>query len=195
MPCCWRYHGDGMATEVNERTIWQVSAGPADRSYADRFLEHGVALIGPGDTGPWRSERSDEEFEGGFVRRFAAELRGRGHTAASDGSVDHSCGWPGCIGLPVPTAIRRCKWVGPTARPAHALVCASGAVRSRQPGVRRQPASALTYSGRGNCQVRESGCSVTTHGLASARPAEPTGGGTDTRDATARIAGARGSGT
>ncbi len=45
-----------MATEVNERTIWQVSAGPADRSYADRFLEHGVALIGPGDTGPWRPD-------------------------------------------------------------------------------------------------------------------------------------------
>ena len=58
-----------------ERTIWQVSAGPTDRSYADQFLNHGVALIGPGDPGPWRSDRSDEEFEGGFVRRFAAELR------------------------------------------------------------------------------------------------------------------------
>ena len=57
-----------------ERTIWQVSAGPTDRSYADHFLNHGVALIGPGDAGPWRSDRSDEEFEGGFVRRFAGEL-------------------------------------------------------------------------------------------------------------------------
>lgn len=38
-------------------------------------MSHGVALIGPGDTGPWCSERSDEEFEGAFVRRFAAELR------------------------------------------------------------------------------------------------------------------------
>ena len=38
-------------------------------------MNHGVALIGPGDTGPWCTERSDEEFEGGFVRRFAAELR------------------------------------------------------------------------------------------------------------------------
>ena len=64
-----------MATELNGRATWQVSAGPVDRSYADQFFEHGVALIGPGDTGPWRSERSDEEFEGGFVRRFAAELR------------------------------------------------------------------------------------------------------------------------
>ena len=37
-------------------------------------MNHGVALIGPGDTGPWGSKRSDEEFGGGFVRRFASEL-------------------------------------------------------------------------------------------------------------------------
>ena len=36
---------------------------------------HGVALIGPGDVGPWHSDRSDEEFEGGFVRRFAVVMR------------------------------------------------------------------------------------------------------------------------
>ena len=60
---------------MNENSIWQVSAGPTDRSYADQFVNHGVALIGPGDTGPWCFERSDEEFGGGFVRRFAAELR------------------------------------------------------------------------------------------------------------------------
>ena len=64
-----------MTIERNEHAVWQVSAGPTDRSYADQFLNHGVALIGPGDTGPWCSERSDEEFKGGFVRRFAAELR------------------------------------------------------------------------------------------------------------------------
>ena len=60
---------------VNKHAVWQVSAGPSDRSYADQFLNHGAALIGPGDTGPWCSERSDAEFEGGFVRRFATELR------------------------------------------------------------------------------------------------------------------------
>jgi hypothetical protein len=54
--------------------IWQISAGPASRSYADVFLKHGVALIGPGDAGPWTPERSDEEFEGSFVRRFASEI-------------------------------------------------------------------------------------------------------------------------
>ena len=64
-----------MTIEGSERTTWQVSAGPTDRSYADQFLKYGVALIGPGDPGKWREDRSDEEFEGGFVRRFADELR------------------------------------------------------------------------------------------------------------------------
>ncbi|MDD9996915.1 MAG: hypothetical protein OXQ89_04140 [Rhodospirillaceae bacterium] len=59
---------------MNAHTIWQVSGGPTDRSYADQFLNYGVALIGPGDTGPWCSEWSDE-FEDAFVRRFATELR------------------------------------------------------------------------------------------------------------------------
>ncbi len=48
---------------------------PASRSYADVFLKHGVALIGPGDAGPWKAERSDDEFEGSFVRRFASEMQ------------------------------------------------------------------------------------------------------------------------
>lgn len=53
---------------------WQISAGTASRSYADVFLMHGVALIGPGDAGPWAAERDDSVFEGGFVRRFASEV-------------------------------------------------------------------------------------------------------------------------
>ena len=55
--------------------VWQVSAGPASRSYADLLLRHGVALIGPGDSGPWKPEQDDAEFDGSFVRRFAAELQ------------------------------------------------------------------------------------------------------------------------
>lgn len=62
------------ATNAAHRVIWQVSAGPASRSYADVFLKHGVALVGPGDAGPWTPERDDNEFEGGFVRRFASEI-------------------------------------------------------------------------------------------------------------------------
>lgn len=56
------------------RAVWQISAGPAPRSYADVFLRHGVALIGPGDAGPWSADRDDAAFEGSFVRRFAAEM-------------------------------------------------------------------------------------------------------------------------
>ena len=54
------------------RAIWQISGGPPSRADAEVFLRHGVALIGPGDAGPWVSERADDEFEGGFVRRFAS---------------------------------------------------------------------------------------------------------------------------
>jgi len=54
--------------------VWQISGGPASRAYAEVFLRHGVALIGPGDAGPWAVERGDGDFEGGFVRRFASEV-------------------------------------------------------------------------------------------------------------------------
>lgn len=60
----------------NERSVWQISGGPTSRSYADVFLRHGVGLVGPGDPGPWHTERTDEDFDGAsFVRRFASELQ------------------------------------------------------------------------------------------------------------------------
>jgi hypothetical protein len=59
---------------ASSRAVWQVSAGPASRSYADVLLKLGVALIGPGDAGPWTPDRDDDEFEGAFVRRFATEV-------------------------------------------------------------------------------------------------------------------------
>jgi hypothetical protein len=49
------------------RAVWQVSAGPTSRSYTTVFLKHGVALIGPGDAGPWTPEREDSEFEYRYV--------------------------------------------------------------------------------------------------------------------------------
>lgn len=55
--------------------VWQVAAGPPDRSYADQFLKCNVALIGPGDTGPWRATGLDEDIEGWVVQRFATEIR------------------------------------------------------------------------------------------------------------------------
>jgi len=55
--------------------VWQLSGGQATRRYADVFLRYGVGLIGPGDAGPWTPERDDDEFDGGFVRRFASEVQ------------------------------------------------------------------------------------------------------------------------
>ncbi len=57
------------------QAVWQISGGSSSRSYADVFLKYGVALLGPGDAGPWRPDRSDENFDGNFVRRFASEVQ------------------------------------------------------------------------------------------------------------------------
>ena len=56
-------------------TVWQVTAGPTKRRYSEVLLRHGVALVGPGNTGPWRPDRSDDAFEGSTIRRFAVEAR------------------------------------------------------------------------------------------------------------------------
>lgn len=59
----------------SDRSIWQLSGGPASRSYAEAFVRYGVGLVGPGDPGPWDAERSDEHYDGSFVRRFASEMQ------------------------------------------------------------------------------------------------------------------------
>jgi hypothetical protein len=64
-----------MMNEEIKRSVWQISGGPTSRSYVDVFLKYGVGLIGPGDAGEWKSGRKDEEFNGGFVRRFASEVK------------------------------------------------------------------------------------------------------------------------
>lgn len=56
-------------------TVWQVGAGPENRRYTDVLLRHGVALIGPGDTGRWMPGRPDDDFGGSYVRRFATEVQ------------------------------------------------------------------------------------------------------------------------
>ena len=50
---------------------------PTNRAYADVFLKCGVALIGPGDSGPWRPDRDDDDAnaDGSSVRRFATEVQ------------------------------------------------------------------------------------------------------------------------
>jgi len=64
-----------MVTMKSNLSIWQLAGGPASRPYADVFLHYGVGLIGPGDAGTWKPECNDDEFEGGFVRRFASEMQ------------------------------------------------------------------------------------------------------------------------
>src|SRR5262245_19321326 len=59
-----------------EPMVWQVSAGPASRTYADIFLRHGVSLIGPGDPGPWTATRYDYDFAlKGYIENFAVKAR------------------------------------------------------------------------------------------------------------------------
>jgi len=58
--------------EARTAAIWQVSGGPVDRPYAGLFLKHGVALIGPGEDGPWCADRPESD---NHVRRFAEILR------------------------------------------------------------------------------------------------------------------------
>ena len=59
---------------MTSRMVWQVSAGPSARSYANVFLTYGAALIGPGDSGPWDISRDDSDLDGVLVRRFASEI-------------------------------------------------------------------------------------------------------------------------
>ena len=63
-----------MAREAT-RGVWQIGAGAANRSHVDTFLSYGVALIGPGDPGPWSPERYAEEDDERFIRRFATEVQ------------------------------------------------------------------------------------------------------------------------
>ena len=58
----------------NQPVVWQVSAGHTNRSHLKECLKFGVALMGPGDAGPWHADRPDTVFQGGLVRRFATEL-------------------------------------------------------------------------------------------------------------------------
>ena len=64
-----------MSNAGTARTVWQIAGGPGSRSYVDVFIKHGLGLIGPGDPGRWTPDRDDDEFDGGFVRRFSSEVR------------------------------------------------------------------------------------------------------------------------
>lgn len=57
------------------RAVWQIAAGPSSRTCADVFTQHEVALLAPGDAGPWSADRLDEDFDGALIRRFATEVQ------------------------------------------------------------------------------------------------------------------------
>lgn len=58
--------------------VWQIAAGDGARNYADLFLKHGLACVGPGDPGPY-DEKPENYREGQtghrpFMRPFCTEL-------------------------------------------------------------------------------------------------------------------------
>jgi len=59
---------------MEARAVWQISGKPVSRFYGELFLQYGIALIGPGDTGPWSVETVNDTRDGKFVRRFATEV-------------------------------------------------------------------------------------------------------------------------
>jgi hypothetical protein len=63
------------------RAVWQISGGPASRAYAEVFLRHGAALIGPGDapqtggrTNALRALLKAEQDRGPYFLRLANAL-------------------------------------------------------------------------------------------------------------------------
>jgi hypothetical protein len=59
---------------IGSKRVWQIGGGSAGKSCADDFLKYGVALIGPGDMGPWPGAYS-KDGSTRFLRQFAEEVR------------------------------------------------------------------------------------------------------------------------
>ncbi len=51
--------------------VWQIAAGTSDRAYFDKFMDYGVALLGPGDLGKWEDSQSErfDRFINAFGKR------------------------------------------------------------------------------------------------------------------------------
>lgn len=59
---------------MSDRRVWQIGGGSAGKSCADDFLRYGVALIGPGDLGPWPGAYAKDKTTR-FIRQFAEETQ------------------------------------------------------------------------------------------------------------------------
>src|SRR6266508_3045831 len=60
-----------------DRVVWQVSGGPADRSYVEVFLRYGVALIGPGNAAACRHVADRRDRPGRRRLRLSEPVRRR----------------------------------------------------------------------------------------------------------------------
>ncbi len=60
---------------MTNRTCRQIAGGPTDRAYADDFLKYSVALIGPGDPGPWTIDNAAWALESKayFLRKVGTD--------------------------------------------------------------------------------------------------------------------------
>ncbi len=63
-----------MADSSNTKRVWQIGGGSAGKSCADDFLKYGVALIGPGDLGPWPGAYAKDKTTR-FLRQFVEETQ------------------------------------------------------------------------------------------------------------------------
>ena len=63
-----------MITDFSKARVWQIGGGSTSKSCADDFLKYSVALIGPGDLGPWPGAYARDKTTR-FLRQFAEETQ------------------------------------------------------------------------------------------------------------------------
>lgn len=63
-----------MNGDFSNARVWQIGGGSAGKSCAEDFLRYGVALIGPGDLGPWPGAYAKDKTTR-FIRQFAEETQ------------------------------------------------------------------------------------------------------------------------
>jgi len=154
-----------------DQAIWQLSGGPVSRSYADVFVRYAVGLLGPGDPGPWHLERSDEDFDGSFVRRFASEMKAGDVVLLRTGLSKIRAVGVVAGDYEYLNQFDDVERLGPSARATHPLVRAAGGLRFWFVRIRRQPSAAfrrgLGRSGRLRPAVRGLASDLLARGDAS----------------------------
>lgn len=65
----------GRRSRRRGRAVWQLGADMGHGSFADLLVRHDLALVGPGDTGPWAPGAFPGRWGRRFVARIAEEMR------------------------------------------------------------------------------------------------------------------------